>query len=68
MKLIINGKGDVNFELKYKDLYTILQCVVEMHDFRSEGDIEAILGMTKEELASFAEELRSIETKMDESA
>jgi hypothetical protein len=64
MQVLQTDRNKVTLSLTVEDVYTLLQCVAEIRDTRSEGDIEAIIGVKREQLAAFAGELNKIKQAM----
>jgi hypothetical protein len=68
MRTLHVDRKEITLSLTDDDVYTLLQCVAEVRDSRSEGDIEAIIGVKKECLNDLASELNKIKKAMLSSA
>jgi hypothetical protein len=63
----ING-NNATIQFAYKEIYTLLQCAAETRDYRSDGDVEAIIGTTKSELSILTDKLANLKNMMDSSS
>jgi hypothetical protein len=54
----------VTVRCSYEEIYILLQCVAETRDHRSEGDVGAIIGVTRARLGTVADELSRIKQRM----
>jgi len=51
-------------ELGFEEVYILLQCVAEAEQRMSDGDVEAIIGISKEQLKEIGNTLNELKKKM----
>jgi hypothetical protein len=64
MKELDIQREQATLTLSFDEVYALVQCITETHDRLSDGDLQAIVGLSKEQLYNFGEAFNTLKIKM----